>query len=214
MPRRFGPALAIALVAALSASLPALAQETPLSRLALSKKLFDEGAAARDPLLMAAAAKLRKSVRAEPGTIAGDGAAEPGGEEAAPLGWEAMLSAAEAAAGDDTGLLGLIADIRAERGKGVATGPIYSILKIAPRRSSRFGPLPFAGDDYAEVYLEGDGASDLNLYVVDSAGRLVCSDTDISDIAYCGWYPDRDDDFSFRVENAGGAASTFSVMTN
>lgn len=214
MPRRPAFPFAIALAALLALPGAAQAQDAPLSRLALSKKLFDEGAAARDPLLMAAAAKLRKSVLVAPGTIAGDGAAEPAGEEAAPLGWEAMLSAAEAAAGDDTGLLGLIADIRAERGKGVSTGPIYSILKIAPKRSSLFGPLPFVGEDYAEVYLEGNGASDLNLYVVDSAGRLVCSDTDVSDIGYCGWYPDTDDAFSIRVENVGGAASTFSVMTN
>ena len=72
----------------------------------------------------------------------------------------------------------------------------------------------FKGGEYAEVYVEGRGTSDLNLYVYDAQNRLVCSDTDISDIAYCGWRPAKTAAFSVKVENKGKSGAPYSMMTN
>ena len=83
-------------------ALPAVA--APLSGVKtaeLSAQLYAAGVAAGDPVLLIAAAKLRKPLAFR-------------GEGEAPLGWEAMLTQAEyLAAGDDV-LLGLITDVRAE----------------------------------------------------------------------------------------------------
>ncbi len=198
------PAIALAL----ALPLPAAAEGPgPLKRLAVSRLLYETGQAERDALLVIAAAKLRKSVALSPA----DGAEDAGG---APLGWEGMLdTAAELAAGDPA-LAGLIEDVRAEAAKGVARGPVYSIARLAARDTDTYAAVPFEGQAYAEIYVEGEGRSNLDLFVHDAQNRLVCSDTDITDIAYCGWRPERTGKFSITVENRGPASTEYSMMTN
>ena len=115
--------------------------------------------------------------------------------------------------GDDT-LLGLIDDIHAETTKGVATGPVYNIGTLANGRSDTYPKIDFIGGEYAEIYVEAKGATDLNLSVTDAQGRLVCSDTDRSHIAYCGWRPDRTEAYQIRVENRGPNGVNYALMTN
>lgn len=202
------PLFCIVFLLASGITLPTFA-DSPLQTIELSKRLFDRGLEARDPLLMATAAKLRRSVVLQPGSV-------PGAEtvEGAPLGWEDMLETAEVAAGEDAAMLSVIADVRTEQTKGVRTGPVYSIVALPSDREATFGPLPFRGGTFAEVYLEGDGQSDLNLYIFDAQSRLVCSDTDGSDIAHCGWTPDTPGSFTLKVENKGPSENRFALMTN
>ncbi|WP_319824622.1 hypothetical protein [Thalassovita sp.] len=204
--------LALSLSAALF-PLPALAQ-SPIQTARLSAELYLAGAQQSDPVLILAAARLRKSLTLQQVDRAPeqDGAADINAEQ--PVDWEQMLdAAAELAAGDDA-LLGLIEDTRAERTKGVATGQVYSITSIRAGGTDTYPPLTYTGGDYAEVYVEGQAATDLNLFVHDAKGRLVCSDTDISAIAYCGWRPAQSEGFTIIVRNKGGAASSYSLITN
>ncbi|MES2434962.1 MAG: hypothetical protein V4586_14215 [Pseudomonadota bacterium] len=183
-------------------ALPAVA--APLSGVKtaeLSAQLYAAGMAAGDPLLLIAAAKLRKPLAFR-------------GEGAAPLGWEAMLASAEALATDDAALLELIGDVRAEGVKGVASGPMYSIGKLASGGLDRFPSVSFAAGDYAEIYVEAQGDADLNLRVFDSTGQLACSDTDPSPIAYCGWTAAGGGTFVMQVENAGPQDVGYALMTN
>ena len=62
--------------------------------------------------------------------------------------------------------------------------------------------------------MEGKSNADLNVRVLDDKNRLVCSDTDISKIAYCGWRPIKTAPFSIIVENKGNAATSYSLITN
>ena len=192
---------------------PALAEPlSPVKTAELSARLFETGVEMRDPLLILSAAKLRKTLN----PAETDRRAE-GGESAqdqAPLNWQDMLAAAAPlAAGDDT-LIGLIEDIRAENTKGVATGPVYNIGKLGNGRTDTYPKVEFIGGEYAEIYVEAKGAADLNLTVTDAQGRLVCSDTDRSHIAYCGWRPDRTEPFLIRVENRGPNGVSYALMTN
>ena len=201
--------------------LPAAAQDqTPLRTLELSKRLYEAGRDARDALLVIAAARLRKQVTVAPRPDA-DAAPQPGarampqdGQQDGPLGWEQMLADAATFAGEDGDLAGIIADVHATQHKGIVSGPVYSIAVLPAGETARFGPYPFAGGRYAEVYVEGDGSADLNLYVHDAEGRLICADTDLSDIAYCGWRPAGDGVFTITVENAGAAENRYALMTN
>ena len=111
-------------------------------------------------------------------------------------------------------LEGMAEDIEAERFKGVTDGPVYSIARISSGGNDVYDNVPFDGGAYAEIYLEGPRGSDLNLVVRDSAGRLVCSDTDISTIAYCGWRPVETENFTVVVENKGRGATSYSLITN
>ncbi|RUS60726.1 hypothetical protein EGN72_07420 [Pseudorhodobacter sp. E13] len=201
---------ALALTALLAA--PALANPTsPIKTAELSARLFAAGEAAADPILILSAAKLRKSIN----PTQTDRSAE-GGEaaEGAPLGWEEMLARAEALAQGDAAVLGLIEDARAETTKGVVTGPVYNIGSLGSGRSDTYPKIEFKGGEYAEVYVEAKSSVDLNLTVQDAQGRLVCSDSDVSHIAYCGWRPAENGSYVLLVENKGKAATSYALMTN
>ncbi|NJM84157.1 MAG: hypothetical protein HC844_18440 [Tabrizicola sp.] len=184
---------------------------SPVKTAELSGRLFATGVETQDPLLIIAAAKLRKTIAPAPV----DRAAE-GGQTAddSPLGWEEMLAAAEPLAEGDEALQGLISDVRAETTKGVASGPVYNIGSIGTGGRDTYPPIEFRGGEYAEVYVEAKSTTNLNLAIYDHRGRLVCSDTDVSHIAYCGWTPAEGGTFTLKVDNKGPLAANYALMTN
>jgi hypothetical protein len=201
--------IAICLV---TVALPAWAEGPSAVKVAeLSARLYAAGIEAGDPLLVLSAAKLRKTLA----PVAGERATVGGtAGEGAPLSWEEMLaSASELAAGDEV-LLGLIEDASVEVNKGVASGPVYNIGSLGNGKGDTYPPIEFRGGEYAEVYVEAKAATNLNLSIYDDRGRLVCSDTDISHIAYCGWTPASAGTFTLKVENKGPAGADYALMTN
>ncbi len=193
-------------------ALPAWADgPSPVKVAELSARLYAAGMEAGDPLLVLSAAKLRKGLA----PVAGDRLAVAGTVGAgAPLGWEEMLASAAALAGDDAVVLGLIEDAQVEANKGVASGPVYNIGSLGDGKGDTYPPIEFRGGEYAEVYVEAKAAVNLNLAIYDDKGRLVCSDTDISHIAYCGWTPATPGTFTLKVDNKGPAAADYALMTN
>jgi hypothetical protein len=192
--------LAVCLVTvALPAWAPALADEpSPVKVAELSARAYAAGMAAGDPLLVL-------GDRAAVGGTVGQGA---------PLGWEEMLASAAELAGDDPVVLALIEDAKVEAMKGVASGPVYNIGSLGNGRGDTYPPIEFRGGEYAEVYVEAKAATNLNLSVYDDKGRLVCSDTDISHIAYCGWTPATPGSFTLKVDNKGPSGADYALMTN
>lgn len=204
------PFLLAAAVAALVS--PAFAETlSPVKVAELSARLYTMGLDQGDPLLILSAARLRKSLA----LVASDRAAVDGrAGTGAPLSWEEMLASAETLAGDDDILLGLIDDARFEGSKGVSSGPVYNIGSLTDGNDDTYPPIEFRGGEYAEVYVEAKDATNLNLTIYDDLGRLVCSDTDISHIAYCGWTPAKEGTFTLKVENKGPASAAYALMTN
>lgn len=199
-------------VCVISLALPAWADgPSPVKMAELSARAYAAGMAAGDPLLVLSAAKLRKGMA----PVAGDRlalGATPG--QGAPLGWEEMLASAAQLAEGDEAVLGLIEDARVETTKGVASGPVYNIGSLGNGKGDTYPPIEFRGGEYAEVYVEAKAAANLNLRIYDDKGRLVCSDTDISHIAYCGWTPANAGTFTLEVENKGPSAADYALMTN
>jgi len=193
-------------------TVPALAETaSPVKIAEMSARLYTVGVKAGDPLLILSAARMRKGLA----PVVGDRAAVDGvAGEGAPLGWEEMLASAEALAEGDEALLGLIEDARVEATKGVASGPVYNIGQLGTGKGDTYPPIEFRGGEYAEVYVEAKAAVNLNLAIYDDKGRLVCSDTDISHIAYCGWTPAAAGTFTLKVDNKGPAAAAYALMTN
>ncbi|WP_238365067.1 hypothetical protein [Mesobacterium pallidum] len=208
----FARKITLALVMAASLGTAAGAQEAPPLKMAESSRLvYDAGVATKDPLLVLAAAKLRKSLALQASNRAPeDGEAADG----APLDFAAMLDTArDLAAGDDL-MLGLIEDAATEGTKGVVNGPVYNIANLRAKGTDSYNGVPFEGGKYAEIYVEASGSQDMNLHVYDAQNRLVCSDTDASAIAYCGWRPRSTGGFSIKVTNASGSSARYSMMTN
>lgn len=189
------------------------AAQTPLlKRVQTSHALFQLGLAEGEPLYILAAARLRKSVP----LVAQMRAPEGGNAEAGPplVSAEDMLAAAEPMIAGDPALEELAEDIRVARSKGVRDGPVYSIVSIKGGGRDRYAAIPFTGGQYAEIYVEGASGTDLNLLVYDSKNRLVCSDTDISAVAYCGWHPKTDGTYAVTVVNEAGRGGRYSMMSN
>lgn len=184
---------------------------SPIRTAQLSAELYQAGLDAGDPVLILSAAKLRKSINPEKGSLVAEGGTAG---EGAPLGWEEMLAAAEELAEGDEALLAMIGDVRAETTKGVTSGPVYNIGSLGNGGTDTYPVVDFIGGEYAEVYVEAKDATDLNLTVYDAQGRLVCSDTDKSHIAYCGWRPDQTGAFTMKVENNGPTGASYALMTN
>ena len=201
-----------ALTAALILSaLPALAADpAPLKQAEASRMIYDTGVATRDPLLVLAAAKMRRGLGLSPtDRMAEDGTPGDGALDA-----DAMLATARDLATGDDMMLGLIDDVASENTKGVVSGPVYNNARIGGGQTDTYRAVPFEGGTYAEIYVEAKGSNDLNLKVTDDQGRLVCSDTDASAIAYCGWSPRSTGDFTIAVQNASGGSADYALITN
>lgn len=209
MTRRLAPLLCLLALFPAPAAAEAL---SPVKTAELSARLYEAGVALQDPLLVLSAAKLRKTL-----APVADAARLPEGgapDDEAPLGWEEMLATAEGMAEDDETLAGLIEDVRVETTKGVASGPVYNIGALSNGKADTYPLVEFIGGEYAEVYVEAKSTTDLNLEIYDAQGRLVCSDTDASHIAYCGWRPSDTSGFVLKVRNNGPSSAKYALMTN
>lgn len=198
-------------------SLPAstvLAQATQsaIKRAEASRVVFDIGLEQRDALMVLAAAKLRSTLNLTPADRTPDGGTSD--ETGSVLNPEQMLQFAYDFAASDPLLLGVIEDAAAETTKGVTGGPVFNTATIAPKKTDTYSAVPFDAGAYAEIYVEAKDSSDLNLTIRDAQGRLVCSDTDTSAIAYCGWQPRTAGDFSINVQNMSGRSVQYSLITN
>lgn len=202
----------LVLIALLLSALPAGADTpSPVKVAEVSARLYAAGLDRGDPLLILSAARLRKTLA----PVAGDRAPTGGATaEGTPLTWQEMLASAETLAAGDDLLLGLIDDARVEMTKGVASGPVYNIGTLTNGGGDTYPPIEFRGGEYAEVYVEAKAATNVNLTIYDDRGRLVCSDTDISHIAYCGWTPAAGGTFTLKVENKGPSSAAYALMTN
>ena len=205
-------AILLASIALPTLALPSYAETlTPVKTAELSARLYATGLELGDPLLILSAAKLRKSL----GLTATPRLPEGGvADTETPLSWQDMLASATDLAADDETLLGLIDDISAESNKGVFSGPVYNIGSLKNGGKDSYPGVEFVGGEYAEVYVEAKSATDLNLSIYDAQGRLVCSDTDASHIAYCGWRPADTGSFTMKVENHGPQGAKYALMTN
>lgn len=215
---RFLPRLMTATALSLTlAATPLVAEQTAAQTAALSAELYLAGMAADDPLLVLAAAKLRKGLDLQETEREPEKDMDPPEEDmgdAAPIGWEDILKVAVAMAPEDEIIASLADDIRSERTKGVKSGQLYSITTIRDGGTDTYPPLVYRGSEYADVYVEGNNGANLDLYVYDAQQRLVCSDTDISAIAHCGWTPAQEAPFTVVVRNRGRGATGYSLITN
>lgn len=188
--------IALAALALIGAAPAPPDPSAPFQALRLSAELARMGTDARDPLLLLAAARLRRSVGAH-------------GDDDRVGDW---LSAAERLGAADPRVAGLAADVRAELRKGRAAGPRVSTNLIRAGEQRRFSELFRAGVP-AVVYVEGDGDSDLTLVVGGSRG-IACNDASAGDVKLCAWTPQVSEPVSVEVANVGPVQNRFILGTN
>ena len=113
-------------------------------------------------------------------------------------------------------LLAIISSIEeAKRGnnRGAVNGPARSV-DIVYANSTDTYQISFVAGYLAEVVVSGDGDTDLDLYIYDSNGNLIGSDTDYTDDCYVSWVPAWTGRFIIKVVNHGGVSNRYVIMTN
>jgi len=185
-----------------------------IENMAMAQQLAGIGVETGDPILLIAAARLASQVAAtesditprEPQDIAAD---SPGMHTA-----EEMLAAARALSEGREDLIGLIDDAAAEGSRGSVYGSGFYDGYINGGINLYYDEA-FYGGEQAVVTLEGHNPSDIDLWIYDEYGNLICSSTGYSSYESCTWTPSWTGDFTIRVENEGHPQGTyFTLWTN
>lgn len=130
--------------------------------------------------------------------------------------YDSVLADAKAFADGDPNLLALINDIDAEaKGaqRGNINGPSRDYAAVNGNSYMDY-TASFVANQLAEVLVSGDGDTDLDLYVYDSNGNLITSDTDYSDDCYVRWVPAWTGRYTIRIVNRGPIFNRFVILTN
>ena len=130
--------------------------------------------------------------------------------------YESVLADAKAFADGDPNLLALIDNIDAEaKGaqRGNINGPSRDYAAVNGNSCIDY-TASFVANELAEVLVSGDGDTDLDLYVYDSNGNPIASDTDYSDDCYVRWVPAWTGRYTIRIVNRGPVYNRFVILTN
>lgn len=126
-----------------------------------------------------------------------------------------LADAKQFADGDET-TLKLIARVEADsKGvhRGAVNGPSVGDY-VLPAYSSHTFNISFIANRIAEVLVSGDGDTDLDLYVYDSNGNIIASDTDYTDDCYVRWVPKWTGRFRIVIANRGAVYNHYAIGTN
>lgn len=180
----------------------------------LSARLADVAGDLSDPVLMLAAARLEAMSSTETEsrdkTTRGDGSVDDEGTKTT----ASLYEKATELAGTNEQLLALIDASSDERAKGRTSGAVESHYSRVLARDTDIYRISFSGGRSAEVSVVGDGDTDLDLYVYDENGNLICSDTDYTDVTYCSWRPSWTGPFRIEIRNLGNVYNAYRLATN
>ncbi len=183
-------------------------------------QLADYGHRNKDPMALISAARILKAVT----TTAMEGKPEEkktgdGGQEkkdaskTAPLTADSCLDAAAKMAGEDEALMSLIETVRAEKARGSDVGPQRGEWRLNGR-CYQDSVVTFIGGERAEVAIDGDDDTDLDLFIYDQNGNLIISDTRAGDAAGVYWTPRWTGPFRIRVVNLGTVWNHYVIAHN
>jgi hypothetical protein len=124
-----------------------------------------------------------------------------------------ILAAARELAGDRQDLIALIDDVEAGGSRGSVYGEGSYEDYIGPYASVAYDE-GFFGEEQAIVTLNGWDDTDLDLYVYDEYGNLICEGASYTSSEYCEWTPRWTGNFTIVVYNNGGIENSYSLWTN
>ena len=126
-----------------------------------------------------------------------------------------IVADAKAFAAGDENLLAIISDMEEDLKphRGAVGGPKRHVDYVNGRSYDTYS-CSFVEGRLAEVGLSGDGDTDLDLYVYDSNGNLIASDTDYSDDCYVRWVPKWTGRYTIKIVNRGPVYNKYIILTN
>lgn len=130
---------------------------------------------------------------------------------------EVLLADAKKYAGKDKVVLAYAKqvekNIKGGKTRGAVGGPKYGEGRVFGKDYVDY-QVKFWASELAEVIVVGDGDNDLDLYIYDSNGNLIASDTDYTDQCVCRWVPAWTGAFKIRIVNRGAIYSDYAIATN
>jgi len=187
---------------------------TGVEQLALSQELYAYGVDARDPLAVIVAARIRQGVEVEEREYEiaeQDEEAEEADIEFASA--ADMLDEARVLARGDEALTGLIAEVEADASRGRVGGPGRASGWVGARSTTTYN-VTFRGGERAAVWANGPGRTDLDMYVYDQNGNLICRHIDYSDRMSCYFTPRWTGNFRVQIRNLGNIGVSHNMVTN
>ncbi len=188
----------------------------------LASQLYSYGVEAQDPLAVIMALRIAVNRAGEPVELVsdtepatrtgGEAASDASGDDALPT-EEAMVAMARNLAADNDAYQNLIDEILSNKTRGAVGGPQYAKGQVRPGLDEYYW-VTFRGNELAEVGLDGGGDNDLDLYIYDQNGNLVCESAVQGDVEYCSWYPRWTGPFKILVSNYANRVNTYYLLTN
>ncbi|MFO1032400.1 MAG: hypothetical protein U1F60_15065 [Planctomycetota bacterium] len=191
------------------------AESQMVADLAAAQHLARWGRQNKNALALAAAAAVMNQ------TPAGDDAPKPPAaaadmpqkdSKATPATAESLLAEARALAGGDQAMLAAIARA-GEASRGRKEGPGSVTTRVGARSEDIYNET-YRGGEIARVTVDGDGDTDLDVYVFDENGNLIASDDDGTDFCVVSWRPRWTGPFRIVVRNLGNVYNRYTLTTN
>ncbi len=126
---------------------------------------------------------------------------------------ERILADAGTMAGNDAALHALIKRVRLNANRGAVQNYSATTEIIKPGATDSYH-IEFRGGELAIVVVSGDGDTDLDVFIYDSAGNLVDSDTDNTDDCVCEWVPATTEMYRIVVRNYGEVYNEYIIAVN
>lgn len=124
-----------------------------------------------------------------------------------------LLADATVMADGDATLLALIKNVQDSATRG-AVGDYEATTTTVAAQGTDIYKIRFRGGEQAIVIVSGDGDTDLDVFVYDSNGNLVASDTDNTDDCVCVWTPRYTGTFTIKVKNYGRVYNRYVIAVN
>ena len=180
--------------------------------------LYDQGVAAKDPLMVLTAARMMRGLDFTPTIRKPD--SQAGGENGKLIPIRTVISNTlpdkmfdEARSLDAAGNFSDLIEIMSRETPPTPKSLRVSSSQLAPVGADKW-TLQFYGDTYAELAILGARTGNLDLSVTDADGNPVCIDNGASDTAYCGFVPLENGDFTVTVTNSGPTPDGYTLLTN
>lgn len=186
---------------------------------ALAAELADHGYSTNSPLSLLTAAELL--MQASPTTLTGkQGASMPAvtAKSGAAVTFEpgAMIAAARFMAGANTSVTSLATQLQnrlASGPKGAVGGPRSTTDRVLSN-STDIWEIRFRGGERGSIRVDGDGDTDLDCYVYNSANALVAYDNDMTDYCILDWYQASTGNIRLEIRNLGDVYNQYILSTN
>ncbi|CAK0766126.1 Peptidase C-terminal archaeal/bacterial domain-containing protein [uncultured Gammaproteobacteria bacterium] len=193
-------------------------QPANVQNLALATQLIQYGRVHKDPLAMIVAGQIKKEVgvreeKREKASSEGENDAQAKTDKTNTDSAEQILAEAKTLAQGRNDLIAIIDEIAETVTRGRVGGPAVTYDRVKARGIDKWR-LTYRGGQLAEVSVNGDHDTDLDLYVYDEQNNLVCSDTAWGDNTYCRWYPRWNGTFYVKIVNHGRVSNRYVLMTN